>query len=150
MARASERELRELRAVSESKEGSKHNDIEDKINNLRSYLDEFNFDDFHECKKYECECETLNVVQDNKEPTCRECKKKFSELLSNKDYIEKIDKYYHLNARMKFIKIAIKMIKELSKAFEVPFQPTMVKLLIDKEWRKIKNNKKMLITYENF
>ena len=117
-----------------------------------NYIETYDFEDFHECKKWECVCEHLNTISDahnSINPTCTECNKTCKENFENKYYNEKMDKIKSYNTKVKFVKCIMLFIKNKENKFHVKLNHELTRSIIKKEWDKIKDSPTKLITYEN-
>lgn len=137
----------------------KENKVENKIDlqvNKKYYIQyirRYDFQDFHECKKWECDCENINIDLGNykdgeSEPVkCSECGKELRNLINDKRYHDKIENMRRMKVKTKYIKFIILFMKMKAKKFFTQPQGLLMREIIEREWNVIKENQDILEIY---
>lgn len=117
------------------------------------HIRDYDYTEFHECKKWECECDNINFHTEIKNgvkwsPSCKECGKNIIEVHENQKHMEKLEKKSEMTTRLKFVNCIVYFIRNKSKKFNLKPKPELIKEIIKREWNIVKKDPGMLMTYE--
>ena len=101
--------------------------------------------EFHECKKWVCECQSINVITpEDTDPTCYKCNLKLYDLMKKQSYINLRNEFRkNYNTQVCFIRCILDYIKKNNL-----FDEKTIKFVIKNEWTKVQNNDDMYSTYQ--